>query len=632
MIDLKKIKEALADKGYSPEEINKVTKEITKGLKNSAEKGNDKIVDDIKDIDLKKLAGSVAGGFYDRYASAQGRISTETVKSIFKELQGDLSWNPISLIGNVLESLMKGGFTLLEVFGKVQDNILEKTTTSGGYLASINKSMIDELNEALITSAKMGVTVENFLSSTKDIVEATGRMTLYSQSTLEDIIQTSQAFGTSSKFISENLEKFIDVGLSLGDTSKIVEKIGLSSVRLGLNAKTTTTLITNNISKLNSYGFKNGIEGLGKMVQQAQQLNIDISDTLRLSEQFYDVDKALDLSANLQVLGGAFGDLANPLKLVYDATNDVNSLQDSILESARSLATYNTQLGRFEVVGLNLRRAKELSDILGISMENLTNTAVKTATRFEALSKVKMLPQIDRNDKELIDFVANLSSIKNGVIGFDLPKDIQKQMGLKDLKDNFIGLDMLNTEQIKAIVDLKTELQSLDTKDIALEQYNTITQLMSIVSGIYLQLQNNVRKQTFVKEGDTEMRRLNKYLLNQDTNKLLNELTNVAKENIQKVIPKDFKGIFDGLSKKIQETVPQIINKGEIKPNNFNLDSAIEKIKKIPDLMNKGDKTGKTEIIHKFQAPPLLDPFLREVFRNPDILSDAMSKDDRSYV
>ena len=46
------------------------------------------------------------------------------------------------------------------------------------------------------------------------------------------------------------------------------------------------------------------------------------------------------------------------------ATNNVEGLQDAIIGVAGSMATYNTEQGRFEITGINLRRAKDLANEL----------------------------------------------------------------------------------------------------------------------------------------------------------------------------------------------------------------------------------------------------------------------------
>jgi hypothetical protein len=259
---------------------------------------------------------------------------------------------------------------------------------------------------------------------------------------------------------------------------------------MGLSAKATSETLIKNLGSLNAYGFQNGIRGLGKMVQEAQALKINMDDVLKVADKLYDPESAINLAANLQVVGGAFGDLGDPIKLMYDATNNVESLQTSIIGAARSLATYNAEQGRFEVSGANLRRAKAMSDALGISMGELTNMAVKGAAKFEAMSQLDMFPKLTDEQKE---FASNMATMKDGRVGFDLPKDMADKLGIKNLQDGFIAIDDLNDEQIDNLQKLQKQNESLSTKDIARQQLNATTQIMSVVTAIYLRGQNDLR-------------------------------------------------------------------------------------------------------------------------------------------
>jgi hypothetical protein len=351
--------------------------------------------------------------------------------------------------------------------------------------------MLEGLNTAMIATTRLGVTVNDFIDATESLMTSSERMALYSEETIYAGMEASMAYTKNSRTLLENSESFRNVGLGLYDSAKAIEEIGKNSINMGLSAKATSETLIKNIGMLNQYGFQNGIKGLGKMVQEAQALKINIDDTFKVAEKLYDPESAINLAANLQVVGGAFGDLADPIKLMYDATNNVESLQTSIIGAARSLATYNAEQGRFEVTGVNLRRAKAMSDALGISMGELTNMAVKGAAKFEAMSQLDIFPDISEEQKE---FVSNLATMKDGKVGFDLPDDMALKLGITNLQEGFVAMDDLDSKQILELKALQEKNEKLSTKDIAREQLNATTQIMSVVSAIYLRGQNDLRR------------------------------------------------------------------------------------------------------------------------------------------
>jgi hypothetical protein len=254
-----------------------------------------------------------------------------------------------------------------------------------------------------------------------------------------------------------------------------------------LSARATTKTVSDNLEKLNSFGFKNGIEGLGNMVRQAQALKFNMSEVFTVAEKLYDPDAAINLAANLQVVGGAFGDLGDPIKLMYDATNNVESLQTSILGAARSLATYNAEQGRFEVTGANLRRAKAMADAMGISMKELTSAAVKGQVQMQTLSEIELFDLTDDQKQ----FVSNLASMKNGVIGFDVSKDMAKNLGIKE---GFLSLQDLNSDQLKRVVAAQEKLASKTPEQLIKDQYTVATQSLNALNSIAMNIGNMARR------------------------------------------------------------------------------------------------------------------------------------------
>jgi hypothetical protein len=439
---------------------------------------------------MKKVADAAAAGFYDRFSSTKSRISVDTVTGIIDSLGKSMTINPIALVKNVLALGLDGAKILMSDLAQTQDDLLKSTKGSAGYVGEVGKAMLEGLNEAMIATTRLGVSVNEFIDATESLMVNSERMALYSENTIYAGMEASMAYTKNSRTLLENAEGFRNVGLGLSDAAKAIEDIGKRSINMGLSAKATSETLIKNLGSLNAYGFQNGIKGLGKMVQEAQSLKINMDDVLKVADKLYDPESAITLAANLQVVGGAFGDLGDPIKLMYDATNNVESLQTSIIGAARSLATYNAEQGRFEVSGANLRRAKAMSDALGISMGELTNMAVKGAAKFEAMSQLDMFPKLSDEQKE---FVSNLATMKDGKVGFDLPKDMAAQLGITNLVDGFVSIDDLSSDQVEKLQKLQEQNEKLSTKDIARQQLNATTQIMSVVTAIYLRGQNDVR-------------------------------------------------------------------------------------------------------------------------------------------
>ena len=64
----------------------------------------------------------------------------------------------------------------------------------------------------------------------------------------------------------------------------------------------------------------------------------------KLADKAFSPEGAMELTAQLSAVGGAFGAMNDPLKLMYMTTNDMNGLQDALAGTVKGLATFNQAL------------------------------------------------------------------------------------------------------------------------------------------------------------------------------------------------------------------------------------------------------------------------------------------------
>lgn len=413
--------------------------------------------------------------------------SIQDIQGVFNSVI-DNGLNVVGQLGNAVGLLLKSTTAILDDAFKREAEVLTSLTEKAGLAGDVAKGLEKTINNDVVPGAQLlGISFDEVRSATENMVRNSERFSLYQGKTLLDALKMGQAYGESSRALLENVEAFRNVGISLADATTDIEGIGAKSIAQGLSARATTKTVIDNLDKLNAFGFKNGVEGLGKMVREAQALKFNLSEVFGVAEKLYDPEQAINLAANLQVVGGAFGDLADPIKLMYDATNNVESLQTSILGAARSLATYNAEQGRFEVTGANLRRAKAMADAMGISMKELTSAAVKGQVQMQALSEIELF---DLNDDQK-QFVSNLATMKGGVIGFDVSKDLAKNLGIKE---GFLSLQDLTGDQLKAVAAAQQKLADKTPEQLIRDQYNVATQSLNALNSIAMNIGNMARR------------------------------------------------------------------------------------------------------------------------------------------
>lgn len=374
----------------------------------------------------------------------------------------------VSVMKNLLGSLlMTIGDQINDQLGK-EIQLRNKVNSELGMTGELSKGFRDNILEAAPAATQMAFSFEELSNFAVDLSKNTGRMVAFNKDTLVDAQKTARAFYGDLRSLGSALDSFEKIGTGAQAAITQIDKAGKSSLELGLNARKVVESLSSNLNKMNQYGFKDGVEGLTKMTQKSIEFRMNMDSVFRLADDLFDPDKAIALSAELQAIGGTIGDFNDPLKLMYMATNDAGGLQDAMIGVAGSLATYNQELGKFEITGANLRKAKELSKQLGMSMEDLTNTAIKSQERTSASAEL-MSKGFALSDKEK-EFLTNISRMEGGKMVVDV-SSISKEFGGAQQ----IALDELTETQKNVLLKNQEAFEKMSPEEIARDQY-TVTQ------------------------------------------------------------------------------------------------------------------------------------------------------------
>ena len=111
-----------------------------------------------------------------------------------------------------------------------------------------------------------------------------------------------------------------------------------------------------------------------------------MSDVSGLAEKFLDPEGAIDFAAKMQVIGGAAGDLTDPFKLMYMATNDLEGLMDAIVDTAAASATFNEETGEFGFDFRSVFSFKYISMVISFGSKTVESSMQKGTRLFSLLS------------------------------------------------------------------------------------------------------------------------------------------------------------------------------------------------------------------------------------------------------
>jgi hypothetical protein len=383
----------------------------------------------------------------------------------------------------------------LKLESDLHNQINEGMSLTGKLSEAFRNSLIDTLPQA----ARLGYDIGNITEMMLTLTENSGKFNIIAQNTLERGFNTARAFGMTLPQLATAFSEFEKVGLGASDALDRINTAGLESASLGLNAKKTTTDLRDNLGKLNEYGFKNGIQGLNSMVQKSIEFRMNMAETFKVADKVMNPDSAIELTANMQMLGGAVGDLNDPLKLMYMATNNVEGLQDAIQGAASTLATYNTEQKRFEITGANLRRGKEMASQLGISYSEFAKGAIAAQERLMATDTL-LARGFNIDDKEK-EFLTNLASMKDGEMQIVIPKSLQESLG-KDLGKNELKLSELSDAQVTILKQYQDQLEGKTPADMAQDMFTETQKIANNTASAAQALTTGTKRISFGKKDD----------------------------------------------------------------------------------------------------------------------------------
>jgi len=358
-----------------------------------------------------------------------------------------------------------------------QNDLLMKINEKTGMLGVLSRTFREEITEAYPEAIRLGISFEVLTQAVTELVANSGKFRLLGRNTIEEVAQASIFAESMGEYVAL-APLFEEVSLGVYDMTQLTNKAGKDALEVGLNSRTVVKDIGGQLSLLNQYGFRRGVEGMSEMVQKSIEFRMNMGMVTGMADKVWSPEGALEMVSNLQVLGGAIGDLNDPIKLMYMATNDVEGLQDALIGASKSLVTYNNEQGRFEVTGSNLRRAKEMADQFGMSMSELTTTAVASMERTQAASDLMSQGlTMDEKDRE---FLTNLSQMKEGKMVIEVPQSLQEALG----QQTEIALDAMTQEQTDLLLSQRDAFKDMSMKEIAMDQVSMIENINRDVSFI----------------------------------------------------------------------------------------------------------------------------------------------------
>jgi hypothetical protein len=318
---------------------------------------------------------------------------------------------------------------------ELNKQILEANTTLAGTFGrtqSAVQGLRKELVIALPEVVRLGGNLSDVINIQDTISKNLGTNRILLGETTSDLFVAMKALGQTD--YGAVVGSFQDAGIQVGLIKDRMQETANIARLVGVNSSKVFDLVSQNLSKLNEFGFKNGVEGLSRMAAKAAVMRFDMYQVFTFAEKVFSPEGAIEAVSAFQRLGVAVGDLADPFRLMYLASEDVEGLTDQVVQMTSKFTFFDEKSKEFKVFPYAKRDLRDIATTMGISYENLVKMSM-AQTKLNQISSEFKFSGFDKDDQQLIANFAQFSKEKNAfIVKVDGKEKLIAELGKKDVE------------------------------------------------------------------------------------------------------------------------------------------------------------------------------------------------------
>lgn len=299
-------------------------------------------------------------------------------------------------------------------------------------------------------------------------------------SELENLVAASQVFGVDR--VAAITAGFDKLGKSMKTASKYTGKLFQEAGEYGINLDKYVENFTSNLEMAQMYNFKRGVDGLKEMARKATEIRQEMRQVAQFADKVGSVTGAVETASQLQVLGGSFSALANPLSMLNESLTNMEGLQDRLTSMTEGMATYNQSTHQIEMNVYDRMRLKRAAEAMGVDPSNLIDQAYAQARRTEIMNQMQGMGNLTEGFRKLVPNIGTIDD-KTGAAGVTVNGEF------KSLSD----IAAMSSEEQKALQEqliAENRSESEDIKVIA----KSVMGIEAIISGHRKNLENEAAR------------------------------------------------------------------------------------------------------------------------------------------
>jgi len=404
---------------------------------------------------------------------------------------------------------------MLEAYSRLAENIegfIDKTDAGLTDIGRMYGLMGGQLlgfrspnNTMASTLALFGYETSDFAKIVSGYQSGTGRTGIFSD---KDIAMSKflDSFIGDSGYAGRLATAMHDFGYGMADATTLAFKNMTNIARHGLSVRKYSADIEKNMSLVNRYNFKDGVDGFMKMASRALAMKGSIESYANVVGKFSELDLQgiLQASASLNVLGGNAALYSDPLGLLYESRMDPNALIKRVQAMTQEYGTFKN--GKMEYGFAAVEMMSNIAKLTGRDIEDIRKELYETEKRRQLDGVLTKLTESQRDfvaanatwGEEAGDWVINVGGVKK--LARNVGKDELDRVIPETTED---GLKNITRDTRNIRVGLK-QLFSLE-EDRTVEEIRSRYLFFSTFFGLYLE-ENDTRTGLYLKNVNEAIR------------------------------------------------------------------------------------------------------------------------------
>lgn len=439
-------------------------------------------------LEQEKLKNMVQG--FQKLQESGAKFEKRTVDALKKRVSAQQQSVKVAQKQLALQqALQKSASDFLKMSGSAtksmwkflmdSDKAIKSTALELGLSGERSEVFRENIEAAASHAARLGASVEDLTKAASTYAAETGRVKNLTEATYDAITRIGKGTDLGIEQAAQLAGQYDLMGVNATKAAQQVQDIVDTTERMGVNTGKVLKKVNDNFKRLQKYTFQQGVKGFAEMASYAEKFKVDMNETLNAADKARTLEGAVELAAELQVMGGEFAK-SDPFQLLFLSRNDPAAFTKKINEMTKGVVTFKKQAdGTIEkfIAPQDIDRLNKVGEALGMQSGELVEQALRMAD-IQKMRHQMMGSGLSTKDMELVEGIAEMSD--NGTFTVKVGKEVK---AISDLTRN--DIKALETQK-KSLEERAKASQTVEDafRNTILELKTSLLPILKTINGV----------------------------------------------------------------------------------------------------------------------------------------------------